>query len=432
MAPTDIDTELLEAAVRSRGTPALMSLNQGALKRFRETGLPTSRVEDWKYTSLDSVAAISNAWLAGLADADASETNDVRTEPPDGIEATWIRMSGDTIDDACLRAANKAFDGRAEISRLSAHGDNSGIFLENAIASLNGTLIGDALCLTVRKNATLDRPVGILLDDRADNGPAASHYRLLIFMEDNSNAEIIEFHRSSGEADHYATVIAELELGRGARAGYVKIQERSSHHVQVGQVHANIGRDATFNHAAIDLGAKMIRNDVLASIASPGAHFTSAGLSLAEDGQHIDNHIAADHRVGPATSSQNYRCIASGRSRCVFNGKAIVREGADGTDAEQSNHSLLLSDLAEIDTKPELEIYAEDVKCAHGATVGQLDEKALFYLRSRGLDKEQAAQMLTRAFASSVLDQLSIEAVRSYLGEATDRKLDKLVEVREG
>jgi Fe-S cluster assembly protein SufD len=150
------------------------------------------------------------------------------------------------------------------------------------------------------------------------------------------------------------------------------------------------------------------------------------GLYLASGRQHIDNHTRVHHRVGPATSTEEYRGILSDRSRCVFNGKAIVHRGADGTDARQANHNLLLSDKAEIDTKPELEIYADDVKCSHGATVGQLDKTALFYLRSRGLDRDEAAQVLTRAFAATIIGKATVQAVRNHAETLIDRRLQTL------
>ena len=151
------------------------------------------------------------------------------------------------------------------------------------------------------------------------------------------------------------------------------------------------------------------------------------GAYLADGRQHIDNHLFADHVVGPAQSRQEYRGIAAGRSRCVFNGKAVVRPGAAGTDAVQSNHNLLLSDHAEIDTKPELEIYADDVKCSHGATVGQLDEKSVFYLRSRGLDRDDAIRLLTQAFAASILNELPVAATHGYVNGIIGRKLDGMI-----
>ena len=152
------------------------------------------------------------------------------------------------------------------------------------------------------------------------------------------------------------------------------------------------------------------------------------GLYIAGEGQHIDNHVRIDHRVGPARSEQEYRGILGGRCRCVWNGKAIVQPGADGTDAEQSNHNLLLSERSEIDAKPELEIYADEVKCSHGTTVGQLDDTALFYLRSRGLDKQDAMRALTRAFGASIVSHSPIAVVADHLTELVEGRLSALTD----
>ncbi len=219
----------------------------------------------------------------------------------------------------------------------------------------------------------------------------------------------------------------QVTLAEGAALDVVRIQQRQTEHLNVNRVTAQLARDASFDYSNFDFGGALARNDIIADIAGAGASVNLKGLYLAGGRQHIDNHTRVDHRVGPATSAEDYRGILGGRSRCVFNGKAVVHAGADGTDADQSNHNLLLSANAEIDTKPELEIYADDVKCSHGATVGQLDETALFYLRSRGLDEGQATQILTRAFASTIADQVPIAGCREYLAAAMDEKLDTLV-----
>jgi Fe-S cluster assembly protein SufD len=180
--------------------------------------------------------------------------------------------------------------------------------------------------------------------------------------------------------------------------------------------------------ASYDLGGGLIRNDVDIDLSYAGAEVSFDGLYLAGDGQHIDNHTRVDHRVGPAVSSQEYRGILNGKCRCVWNGKAIVHKGADGTDARQANHNLLLSEKAEIDAKPELEIYAEDVKCSHGTTVGQLDETALFYLRSRGLDRNHAMQVLTHAFAADLVRRAPVAAAIDVITGIVETRLSELIE----
>jgi Fe-S cluster assembly protein SufD len=233
---------------------------------------------------------------------------------------------------------------------------------------------------------------------------------------------------SSGDTAHFANSVMQLDLASGASADIVRIQACNDEHIQIGKVMAELQENSTLQYAAVDVGGKLVRSDVIANIVGAQSLAQISGVYLANGTQHIDNHILTDHTVGPAKSVQNYRGIIGGRARCVFNGKAIVREGADGSDAEQSNHNLLLSETAEIDTKPELEIFADDVKCSHGATVGQLDKSALFYLRSRGLSKDEAAVLLTRAFTGHVLRQLPIDAVRNHVDQLIERKLDAMTE----
>ena len=189
-----------------------------------------------------------------------------------------------------------------------------------------------------------------------------------------------------------------------------------------------MGADSHLNMASYDLGGGLIRNDVDIDICEPGVDANFSGLYLVGDGQHIDNHTRVDHRVGPATSSQEYRGILNGRCRAVWNGKAIVHQGADGTDANQENHNLLLSDKAEIDAKPELEIYADEVKCSHGTTVGQLDDAALFYLRTRGLDTRQARQLLTHAFATDLVERTPVDATKNVIRSLVEARLDDLIQ----
>jgi Fe-S cluster assembly protein SufD len=184
-----------------------------------------------------------------------------------------------------------------------------------------------------------------------------------------------------------------------------------------------LGRDAELEHFGIDIGGGLARNDLALAIEGRNSTAILNGLYLAGPGQHVDNHTRTDHRVGPARSRQEYRGVLSGRCRAVWNGKAVVHRGADGTDLEQANHNLLLSEHAEIDAKPELEIYADDVKAAHGTTVGQLDERALFYLRTRGIGPARARRILTRAFAATVIDTVPIAALRELLGDKVEARL---------
>ena len=431
MNTTAIDTGLLERAVDKLPADALMPLRLEALRSFSETGFPTTRHEDWRYTNLAPVVEVSNLWLrdaaVGIVDATVNDAAmEYASELASRIDAYWIVIANGMVHKASLtRLAGHALRG---FDAVSLAGDDlmqpaSG---DDPMTRFNTALLRDVLRMTIRADNTLEKPVGLLIFDDASDGAALSQTRIIIETERNSRAEIIEYHASSGGHPHFANAVTELDLASGAAVNYVRIQNRDTAHFQSGRLMARLHRDSTFRHTAFDLGGGLIRNDVDVDILEPGASVELYGLYLASGQQHIDNHTRVDHRVGPAASTEEYRGILGDRSRCVFNGKALVHRGADGTDARQANHNLLLSEKAEIDTKPELEIYADDVKCSHGATVGQLDKTALFYLRSRGLDRDEAAQVLTRAFAATILAKSSVQAVRNHVESLIDQRLQTL------
>jgi Fe-S cluster assembly protein SufD len=375
--------------------------------------LPTTRDEDWKYTDLSRAREISTRWLeAGAALPSASGHEDVDTVT-DSIDATWF-----VFDNGVLSELPDTGEYTAEkIGEVSA-GDG-------ALAELNAALLADGL--RVRVKGTVSKPIGLLFIDGGEEPSITQGYVEIDFAA-NSACEVVEYHVSRGSVDHYANTMVSLSVGDAASVRHLRIQDRSPSHLQTGRTVVNVAQDARYTSASFDLGGGLIRNDLNIEIGMPGAEVSFDGLYLAGDGQHIDNHTRIDHRVGPATSRQEYRGILNGKCRCVWNGKAIVHEGADGTDADQANHNLLLSEKAEIDAKPELEIYTDDVKCSHGTTVGQLDNTAMFYLRSRGLDKRRATQILTHAFAAGLVSRVPVDAAKQSISDLMEARLGELIQ----
>ena len=429
---TAIDQVLVEAAVNRLPVDALTPVRKAALANFAKSGFPTVKDEDWKYTNLRAAIDLSNTWLAGKSaqvpkSSWTAEAKRVVDEILDSIDANWIIVAnGITALETIAKAESLETQG-IQISKLSNGRANSAIISDDPMTSFNAALLQDGLRVGIRPSAYQAKPLGFLFFDNAQNG-GLSQTRLVIDVEAEASIDIIEAHVSVGSSAQFANTVIQLNVGRGAQVGFVRIQDRADAHLQVGKLIAELQQDAVLDYASFDFGGSLVRNDVAVDIVQPGATVTLHGLYLAGAKQHIDNHTRIDHRVGPAVSREEYRGILNGRARCVFNGKAVVHEGADGTDAEQSNHNLLLSETAEIDTKPELEIYADDVKCGHGATVGQLDKSALFYLRTRGLDRDEAAQLLTRAFAARILAATPITAAQSYISQKTDQRLDELID----
>ena len=386
--------------------------------------LPTKRHEDWKYTDLSPIVDIGNQWLdRGAERASTSDVSAAGKHIQEQIEANWLVVANGVINDQSLAALNQP---GMSVTCL----DNSNDKLEHntPLTDLNAALVQSRLCIRVSANTAIEKPVGLLIIDDSDSPASISAVRVDIELAAGSSASFIEYHASSGEADHYANSVINLKLGDGARTNFVRIQDRDHNHNQTNRIAISLGRDSDFNHCAFDVGGNLVRNDLTVDIANPGSTATFNGLHLAGGQQHIDTHTRADHRVGPARSRQEYRGILAGAAQCIWNGKAIVHEGADGTDAEQANHNLLLSARAEVDAKPELEIYADDVKCSHGTTIGQLDETALFYLRTRGLSRHEAKQVLTRAFAQAIVSKSPIDSLHEFLAEKIAERLSGLMQ----
>lgn len=424
MTNTAFNQALFGQAVDSMPADMLSGLRKTAAAKFLESGFPTTRNEDWRYTNLAPAIALSNDWLENTPAAPQS-TSDLAETVRARIDAHWILFRNGSLE-----FDSHSFPSGVSVSLLSGQEDAAAaeeIAIDDPLAQLNIALLIDGIKISIAPGTVVEKPIGILLDDQASSDTIVSQSRVLIDVNDGATAQFVEVHVSSGEGDHFANGVVQISLKPNTTVDYVRIQQRARHHINTNNLNASLADNASFSHFAFDFGGSLARNDI--NIKMQGRHSQVAmnGLYLAGDRQHIDNHTRVDHFVGPSKSVEAYRGILNRKSRCVFNGKAIVHRGADETDADQTNHNLLLSKDAEIDTKPQLEIYADEVKCSHGATVGQLDDSALYYLRCRGLDKAEATRLITRAFASKGLSLLTLDAARDYVTAAIDERLDVLI-----
>lgn len=421
MKRAELAIDDLRSAVRRLPDNGLASAREAALTHLAEHGLPTLRNEDWKYTDLSAAIEISNRWLRSRTAAPTGSPLDERAAALiSSIDANWLLITNGVVADQFVQK----LDGSGiEVSRLSAATES--LALERPLADLNVALLQDGLRIRIAGDG--NKPLGVLFLDHADADAGVAQSHVELEFASGSTAEIIEYHVSAGDADHYANSVLTMNIGANCNVRHVRLQNRRIGHVHTSRTSIALGRDSTLTMTGFDLGGGLIRNDVDIDLSQTGAAVTFDGLYLAGDGQHIDNHTRVDHRVGPATSSQEYRGILNGKCRCVWNGKAVVHEGADGTDASQANHNLLLTEKAEVDAKPELEIYAEDVKCSHGTTVGQLEESSLFYLRTRGLSEQHAKQVLTFAFAADIVARAPVSAFRDTVSAAVESRLAELI-----
>lgn len=419
MKPTALAMDELRDVVRRLPDGPLSETREAALAKLDTHGFPTLRHEDWKYTDLTAAIDISNRWLAAGAAAASGDTLALAIESiTRSIDADWLVIANGEID-------LSAFDGAGGITVNRFSESSAPAVMDRPLADFNAALLHDGLRVEI--HAATEKPLAFLVIDESNSGAAVSQANIEIEIAPGCDAEVIEYQFSVGNDDHYGNSVVALAIGQAAKVSYLRIQDRKIGHVQTGRLSVALGADSDLNMASFDLGGGLIRNDVDIDLSEPGANANFNGLYLAGNGQHIDNHTRVDHRVGPATSSQEYRGILNGQCRCVWNGKAIVHKGADGTDANQANHNLLLSDRAEIDAKPELEIYADDVKCSHGTTVGQLDESALFYLRTRGLDLRRATQILTRAFAAEIVNRTPVVTAKNTVSALVEARLGDLI-----
>ena len=411
----------VRTAVEKLPDDGLTAARRAALARLDQDRLPTTTHEDWKYTDLGRVIDVSNEWLA--AGATASSVSDAAIDAITAqFDADWLVIRNGMVD---VSSIAKLQHSDLSISLISA-GDQSPEF-DAPLSGLNLALLRDGLTIRVRRGVEHSRIVGLLFIDSTEADVGVSQARVNIELQAGSAADFIEYHSSAGAAAHYANTVVQVTLAEDARSNYVRIQDRGSAHSQTGRLTTTLNKNAQFSHAAFDFGGELVRNDLDIQLIGPQSSASFCGLYLAGGEQHIDNHTRVDHRVGPATSRQEYRGILTDAARCVWNGKAVVHSGANGTDASQANHNLLLSQKAEIDAKPELEIYTDEVKASHGTTIGELDKNALFYLRTRGLDAASARRLLTRAFAQKVVEMSPIQSIQETISEKVADRVARLI-----
>jgi Fe-S cluster assembly protein SufD len=291
----------------------------------------------------------------------------------------------------------------------------------SAFTALNTAFLQDGIVVLIAPGVVLERPIEIVFASAAAGGGSVSHPRLLIVAGEGSQATVLE--RYTGKGPAFTNAVSEVWLDANAVVDHYKLQEEPAEAFHIASLFVHIGRSGNFSSHSLTFGGGLVRNEVIATLDGEGIDCTLNGLYLGRDKQLVDNHTTIDHAMPHCGSHEVYKGILAEHSRAVFNGKIIVRPDAQKTDAKQTNKALLLSDDANVNTKPELEIFANDVKCTHGAAIGQLDEAAMFYLRSRGLGVAESRAMLVHAFAGDILNRVKIAPVREYLEGALTARL---------
>jgi Fe-S cluster assembly protein SufD len=406
---------------RPRGGPRwLQDLRDGGASRFATLGFPTTRQEEWRFTS---VMPIVESEFKPAPSEPASLTPEQLTEfvysdAPARLVIVNGRYAPELSRTAGLppgvRLGSLASAAAEQTDGVARYFGQLADFGNRPFAALNTAFADDGAYVFIPDGLILEAPLQLLYVSSADV-PVMSHVRALIVAGNRSQSRIVETYVGTRGARYFTNAVTEVFAGEDAILDHYKVQEESREAFHIASMHVRAGRSTNFASHSFALGGKLVRNDIIALLDGEGAECTLNGLYLADGERLVDTHTTIDHAKPHCPSHEVYKGILGGRARAVFNGKIIVRPDAQKTDAKQTNRALLLSDHATINTKPQLEIFADDVKCTHGAAIGQLDEDALFYLRARGLTFFEARDMLIHAFAGEILDRVRIEPLKRAL-----------------
>ncbi|HMH49541.1 MAG TPA: Fe-S cluster assembly protein SufD [Candidatus Acidoferrum sp.] len=408
---------------RGLAGPAWLRERRGeAIARFAEIGLPTPRDEDWKYTPLAPITATT--FDVALDASDGREPSEDEIAPFCVGPASWSRLVFVNGRFSAKLSALRPLPGGVRVGSLGealitdadvvrAH-LTAGEPLD-AFTALNEAFWQDGAFVDVPDGVTVEEPIHLLFVASTPGRARVDHPRNLVVLGRESRATVVESYVALAGDIYLTNAVTEVVIGPSGRLDHQEIVLESGRAFHIGRTRVSQARDSGFASCAVTLGGRLVRNEVHTILGAEGADCRLSGLYVVGGQQHVDTHTVIDHVSPRATSRQLYKGILDGRSRGVFSGRIVVRPGADGTDAHQANKNLLLSDEVEVDSKPQLEIFAADVKCGHGAADGQLPAEAIFYMKSRGLDDAAARALLTYGFAHEVLERIGVAPVRAWL-----------------
>lgn len=412
------EPKTLESTVRLDGPQWLTKLRRDSMDRFAALGFPTTHDEQWKYTNVSPIAKLNfepgapaRAELSSVPQADAGcDTRLVFVNGGFSRELSSLDKLPRGVKAGSLAELLRTGDPTLE-SHLARYAE----FDQHAFVALNTALAEDGAVVEIARDAILEQPIHLVFVSLPDGRPTVSHPRNLILAGRGSQAAVIETHAGPAGAVYFTNTVTEIVVAEGAVVDHYKLQHESEQAFHVATVQAVQDRGSVLNSHNVSFGAALARNDINSVLDAEGTECCLNGLFIATGRQHVDNHTLLDHAKPHSNSRELYKGILGGSGVGVFHGSIVVRKDAQKINAIQANRNLLLSGQAVINTKPQLEIFADDVRCTHGATVGQLDKEALFYMQSRGIAEAEARGLLTYAFAGEVLDRMRWQPVRDRL-----------------
>jgi Fe-S cluster assembly protein SufD len=415
--------KLMEKELGSDNLP----LRKNALEAFEQLGVPGSRHEEWKYTNIKTKLSKNLVLQPGESEVNPAVKNYIASLPPyafrlvflNGVFHPELSIIPD-IKGVTITHLKDAFEHNTALTDKY-YGKLIDLSHEH-FAALNTAFVTDGAFIHVQKNVAITEPIYLQYFFTATDANAFIQTRNLVIIEDGASFQLAEDFRNASNINVQYNHVSEMYVGKHATLDVVKLQLEVSNAIGIHTLESKVERDGRFSAATITMsepntgtGSAVIRNNVTARLVGENAHADLSGLYFGKEDAHIDNHILVDHISPNCTSNQLYKGVLNHSSTGVFNGKIFVKPDAQKTNAFQSSKALLLSNEASINSKPQLEIFADDVKCSHGAAIGQLDENALFYLMARGVTKEEATQILTYAFAHEVIDHVHSKPIRQFL-----------------
>lgn len=415
----------------TNGKPHIYNLQREAFSSFAKLGFPTTKNEEWKYTNIAPIAQTKFKLapkVSNISRESFSQTNPFGSSF--GVSAPFLKFANcrlvfvngyfsQELSQAIPSLNAKIINFKEAVNSdweiINSHLAQYALFQSNAFVSLNTAFIKDGAFVYIPKEQAIKEPIFIIFISFPGEEPIVSYPRNLVVMGNNSQGTVVEIYLGMGEKVYFTNSVTEIVLGENTTLEHYKMQRESVKAFHIASIDVEEGRNSNFISHSVSIGGSLTRNNLNVMLNGDGGECILNGLYLTNGEQHVDNHTRVDHVMSHCTSRQLYKGIMDGKSRGVFNGKVFVHKTAVKSDARQINKNLLLSEDALIDTKPQLEINTDDVKCSHGSTIGQLDPDALFYLCSRGISYGEARNILTAAFAQEILEQMKVEIVRTHL-----------------
>ncbi len=399
------------------------ALRSSAIARFSERGFPSQADEDWKYTNTNPIIQTPFIFPEEMTNDVFDQENFAGHSYISSCSARLVFVDGKLSPGAShftnatggliITSLAQAFHAHEDL--VLSYLDTRSRESRSAFGDLNTAFLSDGAFVFVPKRTFVEEPIHLIFLSSKSDDLLATNPRVLLIADEGAGVTLVETHATTGEHASFSNAQTEMFIDANASVEHYAIQDHNNASYHTGNLHVVQSRNSRCVSHSFILGGALVRNDVTFVLEGEGCEASLNGLALTHGSQHADSHTTIDHAAPQCASHEHYKYIANGKSRGVFNGKIIVRKDAQKTDARQSNNNLILSDEASIDTRPQLEIFANDVKCTHGATIGRLDEEALFYLKSRGIGESDARDILIRAFADEIVERVSIASLREYL-----------------